>query len=146
MQQWETIMTSNKIKPDAFNCFYCLIYLTAGLLTLLCFYLPADARQASGFFVPESFSNLAKSVSPAVVNIRTEKTIKDGGRAFRHFNRNPFGQDDPFQVRLLGMVIYDHIRNSIKRMSLSISLHWQYKPYASRSAVDQQIWIGGFFY
>ena len=110
-------MTSNKIKPDAFNCFYYLIYLTAGLLTLLCFYLPADARQTSGFFVPESFSNLADSVSPAVVNIRTEKTIKDGGRVFRQFNRNPFGQDDPFQD-FFGKFFGDEQQRDHKQRSL----------------------------
>lgn len=46
--------------------------------------------------VPQSFTELAESVSPAVVNIRTVKTIKGGGPVFRHFQRGPFGQDDPF--------------------------------------------------
>ena len=41
-----------------------------------------------------NFSALAEQVSPAVVNIRTVKTIKGGGRVFRHF-RGPFGNDDP---------------------------------------------------
>jgi len=44
---------------------------------------------------PDSFSGLAETASPAVVNIRTVKTIKGGGRVFRHF-RGPFGKDDPF--------------------------------------------------
>lgn len=45
--------------------------------------------------VPQSFSDVAQAVSPAVVNIRTEKVIKGGGPVFRHF-QSPFGEDDPF--------------------------------------------------
>ncbi|MFC1812887.1 DegQ family serine endoprotease [Thermodesulfobacteriota bacterium] len=46
--------------------------------------------------VPDSFHHLAEKVSPAVVNIRTVKTINGGGPVFRHFQKNPFGKDDPF--------------------------------------------------
>ncbi len=46
--------------------------------------------------VPANFSLLAKEARPAVVNIRTVKTIKGGGRVFRHFFGNPFGQENPF--------------------------------------------------
>ncbi len=50
--------------------------------------------------IPESFSKLAKDVRPGVVNIRTEKTLKDGGPVFRHFFGNPFNPPgripDPF--------------------------------------------------
>ena len=46
--------------------------------------------------VPENFTGLAELVSPAVVNIRTVKTIKGGGRVFRHF-RGPFDKDDPMR-------------------------------------------------
>ena len=45
--------------------------------------------------VPQSFSEVAKAVSPAVVNISTEKVVRGGGRTFRHF-QSPFGKDDPF--------------------------------------------------
>ena len=46
--------------------------------------------------VPSSFSEVAKIVSPAVVNISTEKVIQTQGRQpFRHF-QGPFGKDDPF--------------------------------------------------
>jgi serine protease Do len=45
---------------------------------------------------PESFNQLAENSSPAVVNIRTIKTIKGGGRVFRQFKKGPFGEDDPF--------------------------------------------------
>ncbi|RJQ61621.1 MAG: Do family serine endopeptidase [Desulfobacteraceae bacterium] len=47
-------------------------------------------------YVPENFSELAEKVSPAVVNIRTEKTIQGGGRVFRQF-RSPFDKDDPMR-------------------------------------------------
>ena len=46
--------------------------------------------------VPANFSLLAKQARPAVVNIRTVKTIKGGGRVFRHFFGSPFGQGNPF--------------------------------------------------
>ncbi|MFY9944155.1 MAG: Do family serine endopeptidase [Desulfobacterales bacterium] len=62
----------------------------------------AEARPAveTGFVVPRSFSELAAQVSPSVVNIRTVKVSKDGGRVFRHFFRGPQtpgDPDDPFQ-------------------------------------------------
>ncbi|MCU0539645.1 MAG: DegQ family serine endoprotease [Desulfobacterales bacterium] len=47
--------------------------------------------------IPASFSQLAESVSPAVVNIRTVKTLKGGGPVLRHFQREPFGREQPFQ-------------------------------------------------
>lgn len=47
--------------------------------------------------IPESFSSLAKKAKPAVVNIRTVKVVKGGGRVFRHFFGNPYGGQDPFQ-------------------------------------------------
>jgi serine protease Do len=46
--------------------------------------------------VPANFSLLAQQARPAVVNIRTVKTIKGGGRVFRHFFGNPFGPGNPF--------------------------------------------------
>jgi serine protease Do len=46
--------------------------------------------------VPVNFSELAKDARPGVVNIRTVKTVKGGGRVFRHFFGNPFGNKEPF--------------------------------------------------
>jgi len=46
---------------------------------------------------PRSFSTLAESVSPAVVNISTVKTTKGGGPVFRHFYHGPWGDQDPFK-------------------------------------------------
>jgi len=59
-----------------------------------------DARSASSAvaMVPQSFSQLAKSASPAVVNISTVKTVNGGGRVYEHFFRGPQGrQQDQFQ-------------------------------------------------
>ncbi|MGB5986998.1 MAG: trypsin-like peptidase domain-containing protein, partial [Desulfobacterales bacterium] len=50
-------------------------------------------RAAHGAQNLPNFSDLAEEVSPAVVNIRTVKTIKGGGRVFRHF-QGPFGDND----------------------------------------------------
>ncbi len=47
--------------------------------------------------VPESFTELADMIGPAVVNIRTVKTVQGGGRVFRHFQRGPFGDQDQFR-------------------------------------------------
>ena len=41
--------------------------------------------------VPVNFSQLAEQAKPGVVNIQTVKTIKGGGRVFRHFFGSPFG-------------------------------------------------------
>ncbi|MBW1860071.1 MAG: DegQ family serine endoprotease [Deltaproteobacteria bacterium] len=51
---------------------------------------------SSTVMVPASFTDVALAVSPAVVNVRTEKVVKGGGQAFRHF-QGPFGNDDPFR-------------------------------------------------
>lgn len=63
------------------------------------FYPPQSsaAKSDTTFLTPDSFSSLAESASPAVVNIRTVKTIKGGGRVFRHFRKGPFGDDDPMR-------------------------------------------------
>jgi serine protease Do len=47
--------------------------------------------------VPQNFSGLAETVSPAVVHIRVEKTVKGGGPAFHQFNQNPFGGNEQFK-------------------------------------------------
>ena len=41
--------------------------------------------------IPANFSQLAQHAKPGVVNIQTVKTIKGGGRVFRHFFGSPFG-------------------------------------------------------
>lgn len=58
--------------------------------------LSSSSSSTSTMMVPASFTDIALSVSPAVVNIRTEKVVKGGGSVFRHF-QSPFGQEDPFR-------------------------------------------------
>jgi serine protease Do len=55
------------------------------------------AKTTTTKLIPESFSELAELARPGVVNIRTVKTMKGGGRVFRHFFGDPFGQRDPFR-------------------------------------------------
>ena len=57
----------------------------------------AHAKDAQYFNAPASFNRLAVMVSPAVVNIRTVKTIKGGGPVFRQFQRDPRGNEGPFK-------------------------------------------------
>ena len=73
-----------------------MLLLMAGIFVFFNLYFAqgAEAKATPAKMIPESFSNLAEMVSPAVVNIRTVKTIQGGGRVFRHF-QNPFGEDDP---------------------------------------------------
>jgi serine protease Do len=53
---------------------------------------PVDSKVQ---MVPMNFAELAKTVKPGVVNIRTVKTMKGGGPVFRHFFGNPFGPQNP---------------------------------------------------
>jgi len=56
----------------------------------------AGAKPGKAGLVPQSFTELAENASPAVVNIRTVKTIEGGGRVFRHFFQGPRGHGDMF--------------------------------------------------
>ncbi len=75
------------------------IILTAVIFVVSNFYpaLNVEAKTDTFQSIPESFSQLAEKTSPAVVNIRTVKTIKGGGRVFRQFKKGPFGEDDPMR-------------------------------------------------
>jgi len=55
------------------------------------------AKNAPVRMVPQNFSALAETVSPAVVNIRVVKIVKSEGPAFGPFNRNPFGDNEQFR-------------------------------------------------
>jgi serine protease Do len=74
-----------------------LIIMLTGLLLGTGPFIVNAAKNPTPRYIPESFSELAKTARPGVVNIRTEKTIKGGGRVFRHFFGNPFGNRDPFK-------------------------------------------------
>jgi serine protease Do len=79
---------------------------------------PVLRAESSGYInAPASFTRLAEMVSPAVVNIRTVKTIKGGGPVFRHFQRDPGGPDSPFKdffERFFG----DEMQREFKQPSL----------------------------
>ena len=55
------------------------------------------AKNAPIRMVPQNFSSLADTVSPAVVHIRVEKTVKGRGPAFHQFDQNPFGDNEQFK-------------------------------------------------
>ena len=77
----------------------------------------AWAQAAEPLMIPASFSQLAEMVSPAVVNIRTVKTLKGGGPVFRNFQRGPFGREQPFNdffERFFG----DEMQREFKQPSL----------------------------
>ncbi|CAB1065677.1 HtrA protease/chaperone protein [Olavius sp. associated proteobacterium Delta 1] len=57
----------------------------------------AYAKSTGTFNAPESFSRLAEMASPAVVNIRIEKTVKSRGPSMRQFQRDPWGREKPFK-------------------------------------------------
>jgi len=86
-----------KIKKAARSkkTFFTIIFIISAFLVIVNFY-PASVSEAKIYSIPESFTDLVKTASPAVVNIRTVKTIKGGGRVYRHFFNSPFGKQDPF--------------------------------------------------
>jgi serine protease Do len=67
--------------------------------------------------VPASFSQLAESVGPTVVNIRTVKTLKGGGPVFRHFQREPGGRENPFN-EFFDRFFGDEMQREFKQPSL----------------------------
>jgi serine protease Do len=90
-------MTNKKNVPRKKYVIF-FILLTAGIFAFSGVH-PASGVETQAdvsLLAPESFNQLAENASPAVVNIRTVKTIKGGGRVFRHFKKGPFGEDDPF--------------------------------------------------
>ena len=57
----------------------------------------AKGKSTPVALVPINFSELAQEISPSVVNIRTVKVLKGNGRVFRHFQKGPFGQENPME-------------------------------------------------
>ena len=92
------LFVNKQFVPERKMFFFAML-LAAVIIFSGSFYPPNSmaAKSDAGFLPPDSFSNLAESASPAVVNIRTVKTIKGGGRVFRHFQKGPFGDDDPMK-------------------------------------------------
>ena len=75
-----------------------LVTLTGGLLFDAGFQFnpSAHAKSAENYSAPGNFSKLVEMAGPAVVNIRTVKTIKGGGHGFKQFQRGPRGRENPF--------------------------------------------------
>ncbi len=75
-----------------------ILTLTGGFFGATGFHSNTFAHAASTdiYSTPGNFSKLAEMAGPAVVNIRTVKTIKGGGPVFRQFQRDPHGRENPF--------------------------------------------------
>ena len=58
------------------------------------------AKNAPVRMIPENFSAIAKAASPAVVNIRVEKTLKGSGAQLRQFGNQPFQGDERYNQGL----------------------------------------------
>jgi serine protease Do len=76
---------------------YIAVMVMVGLMLTSGVPMATAATNAPVQMVPQNFSALADTVSPAVVHIRVEKTIKGGGPAFHQFNKNPFGRPEQFK-------------------------------------------------
>jgi serine protease Do len=76
---------------------YIVVMVMVGLMLGSGFLMATASKNAPVQMVPQSFSALADTVSPAVVHIRVEKTVKGDGPAFHQFNRKPFGIPEQFK-------------------------------------------------
>ena len=76
---------------------YIVVMVMVGLLLGTGLSPASAAIEAPVRMVPQNFSTLADTVSPAVVHIRVEKTIKGEGPASGPFGGNPFGGGEQFR-------------------------------------------------
>ncbi len=76
---------------------YLVVMVMIGLLLGSGLPMATAAKNAPVRMVPQNFSALAETVSPAVVHIRVVKTVKSEGPALGPFNRNPFGDNEQFR-------------------------------------------------
>ncbi|MGD8675687.1 MAG: trypsin-like peptidase domain-containing protein, partial [Desulfobacterales bacterium] len=74
-----------------------IIVMMTGLLLVSGFLIANASPNAPVPMIPENFSSLADTVSPAIVHIRVEKTVKTSGPAMGPFGMNPFGNNNPFK-------------------------------------------------
>jgi len=75
---------------------YAVIIVMAGIMPGLFIGTPALSQNIETKMIPANFDLLAAKVSPAVVNIRTEKTVSGGGFGMQRYKRRPFDKNDPF--------------------------------------------------
>lgn len=76
---------------------YIIILTLAGFLTGFAPNTAIAKTPVQGAMIPMNFTELAQKAKPGVVNIRTVKIVKGGGRVFRHFFGKPFGDNDQFK-------------------------------------------------
>ena len=76
---------------------YIVVMVMVGLMLATGLPMATASKNAPVQMVPQNFSALADTVSPAVVHIRVEKTVKSGGPAFPQFDQNPFGGNEQFK-------------------------------------------------
>ena len=76
---------------------YIVVMVMVGLMLGSGLPVVTAAKNAPVQMVPQNFSSLADTVSPAVVHIRVEKTVKGGGPALPQFKQNPFGDNEQFK-------------------------------------------------
>ena len=102
----ETFMGAHKMikKFIRINLIFITVTLVVGMMVIDHHFIGpiADAKSTEYFNAPASFNQLAEMASPAVVNIRTVKTIKGGGPVFRQFQRDPNSPFKEFFERYFG--------------------------------------------
>jgi len=75
---------------------YMMVLVLIGLIMGSGLPMAVAAKTAPVRMIPENFSVLADTVSPAVVHIRVEKIVR-GAQSFNQFGQNPFGDDQRFK-------------------------------------------------
>lgn len=76
---------------------YIVVLVVVGFMLGAGFSMAEAAKNAPVRMVPQNFSDLADRVSPAVVHIKVEKTVKASGRTFGSSGQNPFGGNKQFK-------------------------------------------------
>ena len=76
---------------------YIMVMVMVGLMLGSGLPMATASKNAPVQMVPQNFSALADTVSPAVVHIRVEKTVKGDGPAFHQFGQNPFDVPEQFK-------------------------------------------------
>ncbi|MCP4688691.1 MAG: DegQ family serine endoprotease [Desulfobacterales bacterium] len=79
------------------HAWWILVLFITGAVIAAGFQPAVAAKNTETRLIPENFSALAKAVTPAVVNIRTEKSVKTGRPMTHQFNQGPLGRDDFFK-------------------------------------------------
>ncbi|NNL75202.1 MAG: DegQ family serine endoprotease [Desulfobacterales bacterium] len=85
------------MKPILNSTKLMVVLMMVGVMLATGLPLAAASKDVPVEMFPRNFSALADSVSPAVVHIRVEKTVKGGGPAFHQFGKNPFGGNEQFK-------------------------------------------------